>query len=209
MNHMVQKKSSQPRGRPHSYDLDDVVSRATAVFWAEGLEATSVDDLEHATGLNRSSIYTALDGKHGLFRRCLRNYVDTAERELLEPALHGTAGLDDLDALVARVAGMLDSSEHPPGCFAIRSLLRGDDGEFAERYVAALRAAIAATLQRAVTIDNLDSVLTSSRAALVEAALLGMLALGRAPAHDPLPLAEGLRVQVAAWRAPSATSAPR
>ena len=209
MNHMVQKKSKPPRGRPSEYNLDEVVGRATAVFWAHGSDATSVSALERATHLNRSTIYTALGGKEGLFDRCLRAYVDAAESGLLAPALTGTSGIDDLVALVERVGAMLDSSENPPGCFAIRSLVRGEGDVHARHYRDALRSAITASLQRAVESDGLDPALGSSRAALVEAALLGMLAVGRSPGHDPQTLAGGLVAQVQAWRSPSPTGSAR
>ena len=197
---MVQNLSSQPRGRPSNYALDQVVARATTVFWRDGRESTSVGDLERATGINRSSLYTSLDGKDGLFERCLEGYVESATSQLIEPALHGVAGVDDLVRLVDAVSAMLASDDHPAGCFAVRSLLRGEGGAHADRYVASLRAAISASLHRAVTLEALDAALTAPRAALVEAALLGMLALGRTQGHDPVPLADGLRAQVLAWR---------
>ncbi|UYN83005.1 MAG: TetR/AcrR family transcriptional regulator [Microcella sp.] len=206
---MVQKKSNAARGRPSGYDLDEVVGRATAVFWAQGSDATSVDELERATHLNRSTIYTALGGKAGLFDRCVRAYVDSAENDLLAPAITGTSGVDDLVALVSRVADMLDSTQHPPGCFAIRSLVRGDGGEQVDRYREALRRAITATLRRAVDLDDLDPALGSSRAALVEAALLGMLAVGRSGGHDPRLLAGGLMEQIRHWRPPSSIDSAR
>lgn len=209
MKQMVQKKSNPPRGRPSEYDLHEVVGRATAVFWAQGSDATSVDELERATHLNRSTIYTALGGKAGLFDRCLGTYVDAAESGLLAPALAGTSGIDDLVALVERIGAMLHSTQHPPGCFAIRSLVRGDGGDHAQRYHEALRGAITASLQRAVERDGLDPALGSSRAALVEGALLGMLAVGRSPGHDPQTLASGLTAQIRAWRSPSSIDSAR
>ena len=209
MKQMVQKKSSPPRGRPTTYDLDVVVDRATPVFWSQGSDATSVDELERATHLNRSTIYTALGGKAGLFDRCLGAYVDAAESGLLAPALAGTSGIDDLVALVERIGAMLDSTQHPPGCFAIRSIVRGDGGAHAQRYSEALRSAITASLHRAVERDGLDPALGAVRAALVEGALLGMLAVGRSPGHDPQTLARGLITQIRAWRSPTTIGSPR
>jgi AcrR family transcriptional regulator len=200
MKQMVHNMSSQPRGRPSSYELDEVVAKATAVFWQTGREATSVGDIERATGLNRSSLYTSLDGKDGLFERCLEGYVESATSRLLEPALQGSAGLDDLIGLIDGVEAMLTIDDHPAGCFALRSLMRGEGGAAADRYVASLRAAIVACLHRAAVDEGLDPALTAPRAALVEAAVLGMLAVGRTPHHDPVLLAEGVRAQVLVWR---------
>ena len=52
--------------RPRAFDYERVVAGATEVFWDGGYEGTSVDDLEHGTGLNRSSLYRTFETK----RKC-------------------------------------------------------------------------------------------------------------------------------------------
>lgn len=44
------------------------------VFWAQGYEATSVDDLCDATGLNRSSLYATFGDKRALYLQSLDRY---------------------------------------------------------------------------------------------------------------------------------------
>src|SRR5688572_6532546 len=63
---MVQKEA-RARGRPRSFDPDDVLDKARAVFWNLGYAATSLDDLAAATGLNRPSLYAAFGDKHALY----------------------------------------------------------------------------------------------------------------------------------------------
>lgn len=64
-------------GRPRSFDERDVLERATQVFWSQGFEATSVADLEAATGLGRQSLYNAFGGKRALYQACLGHYEQT------------------------------------------------------------------------------------------------------------------------------------
>lgn len=65
---MVQKdEQPRPRGRPRSFDPDEVLDKARAVFWNLGYAATSLDDLAAATGLNRPSLYAAFGDKHALY----------------------------------------------------------------------------------------------------------------------------------------------
>ena len=45
--------------RPRSFSTEDAVVAAAAVFWSKGYRDTAVSDLERATGLNRSSLYSA------------------------------------------------------------------------------------------------------------------------------------------------------
>lgn len=69
---MVQKMAeSRPRGRPRSFDPDEVLDKVRAVFWNLGYAATSLDDLAAATGLNRPSLYAAFGDKHALYMAAL------------------------------------------------------------------------------------------------------------------------------------------
>ena len=71
---MVQKEEgteSRPRGRPRSFDPDEALDKARAVFWNLGYAATSLDDLAAATGLNRPSLYAAFGDKHALYMAAL------------------------------------------------------------------------------------------------------------------------------------------
>jgi len=67
---MVQKEG-RPRGRPRSFDADEALDKARAVFWNLGYAATSLDDLAEATGLNRPSLYGAFGDKHALYMAAL------------------------------------------------------------------------------------------------------------------------------------------
>lgn len=46
-------------------------------FWKSGYNATSIQELEQATGLKRTSIYNAFGDKRQLFRRALQRYLST------------------------------------------------------------------------------------------------------------------------------------
>ena len=44
------------------------------MFWRQGYQATSVQDLVEATGLNRGSLYDTFGDKHGLFLEAVEHY---------------------------------------------------------------------------------------------------------------------------------------
>ena len=52
--------------RTKAFDDDWVLEQAMRAFWAGGYAATSVQDLEHATGLGRGSLYNAFGDKEQL-----------------------------------------------------------------------------------------------------------------------------------------------
>ena len=56
------------------FDRGDVLERAMAVFWRNGYQATSIQDLVDATGINRGSLYTTFGDKRGLFLAVLEHY---------------------------------------------------------------------------------------------------------------------------------------
>lgn len=59
-----------------TFDKDLVINQAMDVFHDKGFNATSMQDLVDATGLNRSSIYNSFGCKLDLFLECLKTYQD-------------------------------------------------------------------------------------------------------------------------------------
>lgn len=64
--------------RPREFDEDRVLEQAMHAFWAKGFEATTLDDLEQATGLGRGSIYGAFGDKRALFLKAIERYLGGA-----------------------------------------------------------------------------------------------------------------------------------
>ena len=62
--------------RPREFDPDEVLERATQVFWGRGFENASLDELCGATGLNRSSLYAAFGDKRDLYLAALARYEE-------------------------------------------------------------------------------------------------------------------------------------
>ena len=88
-------------GRPKEFDEQQALEQAMTVFWTYGYEATSVQDLLDAMGINRGSMYDTFGDKHALFSAAIDHYGRTV-----------TSGLEDL----------LDSGGSPLG--TIRKTLR-------------------------------------------------------------------------------------
>lgn len=61
--------------RPREFDQEQAVRDASRAFWTLGYQATSVRDLELATGLAAGSIYKAFGSKRELFLLCLEQYM--------------------------------------------------------------------------------------------------------------------------------------
>jgi TetR/AcrR family transcriptional regulator, transcriptional repressor for nem operon len=60
--------------RPRSFDPDEVLDLARDVFWKNGFQGTSLDDITAATGLSKPSLYAAFGDKNALFLNVLERY---------------------------------------------------------------------------------------------------------------------------------------
>lgn len=63
--------------RPKAFVEEEVLERAMRLFWRQGYEATSVQALVEATGINRASLYGTFGDKHGLFLAAVDRYLET------------------------------------------------------------------------------------------------------------------------------------
>ena len=83
-------------GRPREFEVDDVLDRAIEVFRERGYEASSMADIERATGLNTSSIYNTFGSKEALFNRSLARYESVRLAGIADLLAAATESLADL-----------------------------------------------------------------------------------------------------------------
>jgi TetR/AcrR family transcriptional regulator, copper-responsive repressor len=84
---MVQKTSASPtpvRGRPRSFDTDQVLGQVRDTFWKYGYAGTSMDQLSVATGLHKPSLYGAFGDKKRLYLVALDNYLAEVRAQFAE-----------------------------------------------------------------------------------------------------------------------------
>ena len=104
-------------GRPKNFSREDVLEKAMPVFWKQGFAGTSLQDLEQATGVNKSGLYSEFRDKEDLFLEVLRHYLESlAKRGFLtkEPL-----GWRNVETFLKE--GPLKKGERQ-GCFAVNSM---------------------------------------------------------------------------------------
>ena len=67
-------------GRPKNFSREQVLEKAMPVFWKHGFADTSLQELERATGVNKSGLYSEFRDKEDLFVACLRHYLESQGR---------------------------------------------------------------------------------------------------------------------------------
>ena len=63
-----------PMARTKEFDQEQALDKAMHLFWERGYEATSIQDLVDATGVQRQSLYDTFGSKHEIFLRSLTRY---------------------------------------------------------------------------------------------------------------------------------------
>src|SRR5260370_36792414 len=61
-------------GRPKEFDRDRALKKALDVFWQQGYEATSTDNLVRAIGIGRQSMYDTFGDTRQLYLEALPLY---------------------------------------------------------------------------------------------------------------------------------------
>jgi len=61
-------------GRPKNFSREGVLEKALPVFWKYGFADTSLQELEKATGVNKSGLYAEFADKGDLYLESLRHY---------------------------------------------------------------------------------------------------------------------------------------
>lgn len=85
-------------GRRQEFDARKVLEGAMWVFWEKGYRATSMVDLEQATGLQPGSIYNSFGSKKGLFLAVLDHYREQVVGERVTVLLQAKLPLEAIEA---------------------------------------------------------------------------------------------------------------
>jgi TetR/AcrR family transcriptional regulator, transcriptional repressor for nem operon len=123
------------------FDTDAVLDKAMRVFWDLGYNATSMTDLEAATGLGRSSIYGAFHDKESLFLTVLDRYIENSRL----PFFEAMKLADFSDSIRAALQGFVNTLLHEdakPGCLLVLAACNseGNSLKIRRRVVAAIAA---------------------------------------------------------------------
>jgi len=76
--------------RSKEFDKAQVIEQAMRLFWEKGYEATSMRDLQKATGISSSSMYEAFGDKRSLFLTTLERFCEL-ERGQIAALAHQAA----------------------------------------------------------------------------------------------------------------------
>ena len=102
-----------------TFNRDIVLKQATEVFHDNGFNATSMQDLVDATGLNRSSIYNSFENKLNLYLECLKSYEEKYNRETSKKLLESSNGLEAIQLIFELYLNEMTKLNDERGCLIV------------------------------------------------------------------------------------------
>ena len=197
-------------GRPKAFRPDEVVDRAKDVFWERGYQATSIADLETATGLDRSSLYHAFGSKQALFEVAAGRYVDEnidgRLRQLREPSAGLNAISDFFDGMATSFGAHPELAAR--GCLVVNAVAeragRDENATSAgASYRDLFRAAFENALLAAASRGEIGQARVDPLARILTSMAMGLFLSARIDPRDAAGVASDLAAEVQGWRSRS------
>jgi len=172
--------------RTREFDERQALLSAMLVFWEKGYEGTSIQDLEDAMGLRRTSIYNAFGNKRQLFNRILECYKESVMSALF---MEMDSAPDIREGLRRLLNGALDihfDTDNPGGCLVVLSVLESgqhdkESSDSLAQTIQDLRTGLQQRLKKAKQAGELsDGLDVSATATTIASTMTGMMVLGKA-----------------------------
>ncbi|RMA90128.1 TetR/AcrR family transcriptional regulator [Priestia megaterium] len=119
--------------RNKEFDEKEALRKAMELFWRQGYEKTSMQDLVNYMGVHRRSIYDTFGDKHTLFIRALSHYVEVMDERIknnIKPELTVKQAIRKLFEMV-----IYPTDKQPKGCLTVNTAVELSllDQEVAEK----------------------------------------------------------------------------
>ncbi|CAM4283422.1 TetR/AcrR family transcriptional regulator [Bordetella tumbae] len=124
------------RGRPVSFDRDEVLGQAMGVFWAKGFAGASMSDLTAAMGIASPSLYAAFGSKESLYRAALEHYV-ALHKEVVRRIMELPTAHESIEGLLRNAVTVFSRTDFPSGCMVEQTA--GEACDMSPELVASLR----------------------------------------------------------------------
>lgn len=108
-------------GRPKIFDEEKVLDQAVDLFWHNGYEATSTEDLLQRMNLNKGSLYHSFGNKKQLFIKAMDFFAANSLQALKGKITSARTPMEGIRRFFLELADS-DNDTHQKGCFMGNSL---------------------------------------------------------------------------------------
>ncbi|MDF2535866.1 MAG: TetR family transcriptional regulator [Bacillales bacterium] len=112
-------KKEVAMARKREFDEDEALKQAMQLFWVQGYEKTSMEDLVNQMGVHRKSIYDTFGNKHELFIKALEHYKTSIGQQMLLYIANKESALDKMKALFD--FSIRSNEELAKGCLVVNT----------------------------------------------------------------------------------------
>lgn len=113
------------RGRPRNFDRDAALDKAMNLFWQNGYEATSINELTKAMEINPPSLYASFGNKEKLFIEVVDYYVKNFGNYRIEALKTSLTAQEGIKSLLIRTIDQFYSAPDKIGCLVVSAALSG------------------------------------------------------------------------------------
>ncbi|AMO86760.1 Bacterial regulatory protein, tetR family [Solibacillus isronensis B3W22] len=107
--------------RNKEFDEQVVLKKAMELFWKQGYEKTSMQDLVNHMGIHRRSIYDTFGDKYSLFLASLKFYEVFVAEELTKIISNSSTVKIAIRNIFEYVVNLAEFEIYPAGCFAVNT----------------------------------------------------------------------------------------
>jgi AcrR family transcriptional regulator len=104
-------------GRPKKFNREDLLDKVAVVFWENGFKGTTLQDLEKATRVNKSGLYSEFKDKEDLYSASLQRYI--SKLIITSPLSVEPLGWKNVERFLKHA---LSSSNGLKGCFCVNTM---------------------------------------------------------------------------------------
>ncbi|MEK4327366.1 TetR/AcrR family transcriptional regulator [Paenibacillus sp. FSL R7-0312] len=105
--------------RSKEFEIDDVLLKAMNIFWQQGYEKTSMQDLVTGMGIHKRSMYDTFGDKHTLYIKALERFA-AINASRMESRIEGISSAKAAITLLFE-ATIHRSEDEPKGCLLVNT----------------------------------------------------------------------------------------
>ena len=171
--------------RPKAFNEEEVLDKAVTVFWAKGYEATSMQDLVEAMGIQRGSLYATFGSKQQLFLQSLERYGKVVVKQFLDILESKPSAVESIELFFAQLVEHLLTAGPLRSCLVTNSAIeRGLRDEETKQKVLhllnALEQGFYKTLEKAQKNGEISTDLDLNKlASFLTSNMQGLLVIGK------------------------------
>ena len=113
----LHRQSFSVMARTKDFDENEVLTKAVHLFWRNGYNGTSMQDLVDGLGISRSSLYDTYGDKHTLFIKALESYRESVTNKMCDIVTNGISARDAIKQLLEITTLTLVGDGEHKGCF--------------------------------------------------------------------------------------------